>query len=140
MSMLFMIRSRRARHESYRCTAVVLTACGESPASHRDGRGAPLARRDDREYREYLREEQRSQRGCIARRMQPDFHRGLLGEEREEGPRRRGPCPCVPGAFSRGGSSNYWFPPVDPANTLRPSASTTSFALAIFDPSLASEP
>ena len=28
--------------------------------------------------REYLREEQRSQRGCIARRMQPDFHHGLL--------------------------------------------------------------
>src|SRR5437867_7229989 len=49
-----------------------------------------MARRDDREYREYLREEQRSQRapqrgsrvgverGCIAGRMQPDFHRGLL--------------------------------------------------------------
>src|SRR5262245_20559253 len=38
-----------------------------------------MARRDDREYREYLSEEQRSQRGCIGRRMQPDFHRGLLG-------------------------------------------------------------
>jgi hypothetical protein len=25
-----------------------------------------------------LSEEQRSQRGCIARRMQPDFHHGLL--------------------------------------------------------------
>jgi hypothetical protein len=37
-----------------------------------------MARRDDREYREYLNEEQRSQRGCIARRMQPDFHHGLL--------------------------------------------------------------
>jgi hypothetical protein len=37
-----------------------------------------MTRRDDREYREYLREEQRSQRGCIARRMQPDFHHGLL--------------------------------------------------------------
>ena len=55
-----------------------LTARGESLASHRDGRGASLARRDDREYREYLREEQRSQRGCIARRMQPDSHHGLL--------------------------------------------------------------
>ena len=55
-----------------------LAARGESLASHRDGRGAPLARRDDREYREYLREEQRRQRGCIARRMQPDFHHGLL--------------------------------------------------------------
>jgi hypothetical protein len=51
---------------------------GERPASHRDGRGAPLARRDDREYREYLREEQRSQRGCIACRMQLAFHHGLL--------------------------------------------------------------
>src|SRR5436190_7628091 len=61
------------------------------PASHRGRRGAPMARRDDREYREYLREEQRSQRGCIAGRtgsparqprwgprMQPDFHHGLL--------------------------------------------------------------
>src|SRR5206468_12775652 len=33
------------------------------PASHRGRRGAPMARRDDREYREYLREEQRSQPG-----------------------------------------------------------------------------
>src|SRR5204863_9201261 len=67
-------------------------ARGESLASHRDGRGALPARRDDREpgppprvfcavgwqYREYLSEEQRRRRGCIARRMQPDFHRGLL--------------------------------------------------------------
>src|SRR5438874_8092640 len=69
-----------------------LAARGESLASDRDGRGAPPARRDDREYREYLSEEQRSRRrgpqrgsrvgvawGCIARRMQPDFHHGLLG-------------------------------------------------------------
>src|SRR5712692_1881802 len=56
-----------------------LAARGESLASHRDGRGAPPARRDDRGYREYLSEEQRSRRGCIARRMQPDFHHGLLG-------------------------------------------------------------
>src|SRR5882672_2357529 len=56
-----------------------LAARGESLASHRDGRGAPPARRDDREYREYLSEEQRSRRGCIARRMQPDFHHGLIG-------------------------------------------------------------
>src|SRR5712691_4376072 len=55
-----------------------LAARGESLASHRDGRGAPPARRDDREYREYLSEEQRSRRGCIARRMQPDFRHGLL--------------------------------------------------------------
>jgi hypothetical protein len=58
---------------------------------HRERRGARLARRDDREYREYLREEQRSQargpqrgtrvgveEGCIAVRMQLDFHHGLL--------------------------------------------------------------
>src|SRR5207245_7013074 len=31
------------------------------------GRGARMARRDDREYREYLREEQRRQPGCPAR-------------------------------------------------------------------------
>src|SRR3989475_8370366 len=60
-----------------------LTAHGESLASHRDGRGAPPARRDDREYREYLSEEQRSRRGCIARRMQPDFHHGLLAHVAE---------------------------------------------------------
>ena len=39
-----------------------------------------MTRRDDREYREYLREEQRSQRGCIAGRMQLEFHHGLLGK------------------------------------------------------------
>ena len=37
-----------------------------------------MARRDDREYLGILSEEQRSQRGCIARRMQSDFHHGLL--------------------------------------------------------------
>src|SRR3989449_2286081 len=58
-----------------------LAAGGKGVASHRDGRGAPPARRDDREYREYLSEEQRSRRGCIARRMQPDFHHGLLAEQ-----------------------------------------------------------
>jgi hypothetical protein len=31
-------------------------------------RGARMARRDDREYREYLREEQRSQPGCPGRK------------------------------------------------------------------------
>jgi hypothetical protein len=44
-----------------------------------------MTRRDDRAYREYVREEQRSQRGCIAGRMQLDVHRGLLGH----GPGRR---------------------------------------------------
>ena len=61
---------------------VRLAARGESPASHRDRRGAPLTRRDDREYRQYLRKEQRSQRGCIAGRMQLEFHHGLLGAVR----------------------------------------------------------
>ena len=55
----------------------LLAARGESPASHRGRRGAPMTRRDDRAYREYVREEQRSQRGCIAGRMQLDFHSGL---------------------------------------------------------------
>jgi hypothetical protein len=67
-----------------------IPARGERPALHRERRGARLARRDDREYREYLREEQRSQvrgpqrgtrvgveEGCIAVRMQLDFHHGL---------------------------------------------------------------
>src|SRR2546428_2738144 len=58
-----------------------LTVHGETLASHRDGRGAPAARRDDREYREYLSEEQRSRRGCIARRMQPEFHHGLFSPD-----------------------------------------------------------
>ena len=38
-----------------------------------------MARRDNREYRTYLRAEQRRQRGCIARRMQRHLHYGLLG-------------------------------------------------------------
>ena len=41
-----------------------------------------MTRRDDREYREYLREEQRSQRGCIAGRMQLEFRHGLLTDDR----------------------------------------------------------
>ena len=55
-----------------------LAARGESPARHRGRRCARLARRDEREYREYLNEEQRSQTGCSAGRMQPEFHHGLL--------------------------------------------------------------
>src|SRR5688572_1496312 len=66
-----------------------LAARGGSPASHRDERGARLARRDDREYREYLREEQRRQAGCIARRMQRDFHHGLLVSISISSPRKR---------------------------------------------------
>src|SRR5881275_2005016 len=58
--------------------AGTLTVRGATPPSHRERRGARLARRDDREYREYLREEQRSQPGCIAARMQKELHHGLL--------------------------------------------------------------
>ena len=45
--------------------------CPESeiPLTNFPERGARLARRDDREYREYLREEQRRQPGCPARKM-----------------------------------------------------------------------
>ncbi len=41
--------------------------------------GAPTVRlvHGGVQYREYLREEQRSQRGCIAGRMQLEFHHGL---------------------------------------------------------------
>ena len=56
----------------------VLAVRGESPASHRNERDASRARRDDREYRLYLTEEQRRPRGGIARRMQTDFQHGLL--------------------------------------------------------------
>src|SRR5439155_15403405 len=89
--------TRRPVAQAFRpagCAALAaLTARGESLASHRDGRGAPPARRDDREYREYLSEEQRSWRGCIARRMQPAFHHGLLESvaklKRQNSPPRR---------------------------------------------------
>src|SRR5688572_30249531 len=55
---------------------------GASPSSHRERRGARMARRDDGEYREYLTEEQRSQPGCIAARMQMELHHGLLDHVR----------------------------------------------------------
>src|SRR5437773_3826827 len=80
------VSASESRKESksgpFRHHGSILTARGESPASHRGRRGAPMTRRNDREYREYLREEQRSQRGCIAGRMQLDFHHGLLGDAR----------------------------------------------------------
>ena len=53
-----------------------------TPALHRDGQGARITRRDDREYREYLREEQRSEAGCPGRRMQRGLPHGLLGRDR----------------------------------------------------------
>ena len=119
-------RMRNARATGFRLVhfALCLAARGESLASHRDGRRAPRARRDpppprlrrglaevrgcesvrrtkadDREYREYVREEQRRQRGCIARRtgsptrlprwgprMQSDFHHGLVTKLRLKPP------------------------------------------------------
>jgi type II secretory pathway pseudopilin PulG len=77
-----------------------ISARGASLALHRDGRGAPpprsaqgaqrgprpRARRDDREYRLYSSQEQRSLWGCIARRKQPDLHHGLV---------RPGPVSCA---------------------------------------------
>ena len=55
-----------------------LAARGESPASHRDRRGARLARREEGKYREYLTDKQHRGAGCIGGRMQRDFHHGLL--------------------------------------------------------------
>src|SRR6266496_1397648 len=68
-----------------------LAARGESPASHRGRRCARMARREERAYREYVSDEQRSQtrgpqrgsrvgveEGCSAGRMQLEFHHGLL--------------------------------------------------------------
>jgi hypothetical protein len=40
---------------------------------------APAWQGDEGEYREYSGDEQRSQAGCSGRRMQPEFHHGLLG-------------------------------------------------------------
>jgi len=40
---------------------------------HRGRRGARMARREEGEYREYATDEQRSQAGCIAGRMQTNF-------------------------------------------------------------------
>src|SRR3954468_3178993 len=51
---------------------------------HRGRRSARDARRDDREYREYLREEQRRQAGCIAGRMPAPLMRWALKAERNE--------------------------------------------------------
>ena len=46
------------------------TARGESPALHRERRGARLTRREEGAYWAYVTDEQRSQAGCIAARMQ----------------------------------------------------------------------
>src|SRR5436190_16125373 len=85
-----------------------LAVRGESVAWPRDGRGAARARCERAQGgvptvrlvhggvqdREYLREEQRSPRGCIARRMQPDFHHGLLAPA-QRAPRQEGALPAV---------------------------------------------
>jgi hypothetical protein len=80
------LASRAPRSGTYATNHAVGTvaARGETPASHRGRRGAPRARRDDREYREYLSEEQRSRRGCIAGRMQLAFHHGLLAKQQAQ--------------------------------------------------------
>ena len=58
---------------------IVLAVRGGSARST-ENREAPVRQgADDREYGEYSREEQRSQTGCIAIRMQRHFHHGLLG-------------------------------------------------------------
>src|SRR5882672_10191996 len=60
-------------------------------------RGARLARRDDRGYREYLREEQRRQAGCPAREVVLD-QRGQATRSRS--PRCGGSRPTPPGSAS----------------------------------------
>src|SRR5207249_8399645 len=128
------LSARRSRLRSARLSRGAPAARGESPASHRGWRCArlgpaawlprwgPLARRDDREpgppprvfcavgwqYREYLREEQRSQalgpqpgsrvgveKGCSAGRMQWDFDHGLLI------PATLAHASCTPSAVAR---------------------------------------
>src|SRR5947207_9121861 len=59
----------------------LLAARGESPASHRGRRCARLARRDEREYREDLKEEQRRQRECSVGRMMLEGARGRHGAD-----------------------------------------------------------
>src|SRR5216683_1232558 len=63
-----------------------LAVRGASPSLHRERRCARLARRDDREYREYLREEQRRQAGCSAARMQMELQHGLVTKLRLKPP------------------------------------------------------
>src|SRR5687767_14980399 len=59
-------RSASSSHTSHRCNSSGLPTLNEDQIAER---GARLARRDDREYREYLREEQRRQAGCPAREV-----------------------------------------------------------------------
>ena len=57
---------------------LALAVRSESPALHRERRWAWLTRRDEGEYRQYSTEEQHSQAGFSAGRMQWHFHHGLL--------------------------------------------------------------
>ena len=59
-------------------------------------RGARLARRDDREYREYLREEQRSQPGCPAREVVLDQRGQATSEHRARGDAEAGTVASAP--------------------------------------------
>ena len=69
-------------HVGGHCIVVALAVRGESPTSHRESSGSTLrrtpARRDEGVYRQHSTEEQHSQGGCSASRMQRDFQRGLL--------------------------------------------------------------
>ena len=85
---------------AYASGSICLAARGATPSSHRERRGARLARRDDREYGEYLSEEQRRQTGCIAVRMQMELHHGLL----EGVPYILAPLTAFAEAFRGGGS------------------------------------
>ena len=93
--------SSRWRHVDARTSYPGLAVRGASGAWHRDGRGAAMARRDNREYRTYLRAEQRRQRGCIARRMQRHLHHGLLvPSNRDDLHKSRSAAPAWQGAKS----------------------------------------
>ena len=56
--------------------------CTEADCGRRRAR---IARRETREYREYLSGEQRREAGCSVRRMQTDFYHGLLSVAVSEG-------------------------------------------------------
>src|SRR5258706_11667376 len=82
MSRLLVVR--QAHHE--RCATRSRTHRTSGPSTlNKDQiaeRGARMARRDDREYREYLREEQRRQPGCPAREVVLDQRgRATSGKE-----------------------------------------------------------
>ena len=65
--------ARRARVRCSSACASPSSVPGSKFADRFSERGARMARRDDREYREYLREEQRRQPGCPARKMSANF-------------------------------------------------------------------